>query len=152
MLVAVIAQSMAEADQALTMPQMRVLTIISRHGPMNLSDVASELGVHPSNATRICTRLGEVGLVDRREDPDDRRRLVLTLTAAGRRLWNDLTERRRRSIESVVRKMAPADRTHLAAGMAAMSRAAEGVTEQDAAGVAWPHHRPAQWDGHRQPQ
>jgi len=147
-LVAVIAQSMAEADQSLTVPQMRVLTIISRYGPMNLSEVASHLGVHPSNATRICNRLVEIGLVDRKEDPDDRRRLVLSLTAAGSRLWNGLTDRRRQSIELVVRKMAPSERAELAAGMAAMSQAAEAVTDHADSAPAGARARRARLDGH----
>src|SRR5262245_5856871 len=86
-LVAVIAKSIAATDPSLTLPQMRVLTIVSRHGPLNLNAVAESLGVHPSNATRTCNRLVEAGLLDRRDNPEDRRNVVLTLTPEGRDLW-----------------------------------------------------------------
>jgi DNA-binding MarR family transcriptional regulator len=138
-LVAVIAQSIAAADPALTMPQMRVLTIVSRQGPMNLNAVAQSLGVHPSNATRTCNRLVAAGLLDRRDDPEDRRNVVLTLTPDGRALWEGLMEHRRRSIEQVVRRLTPHERDQLAVGLTAFARVAEKTFEEETSILGWPH-------------
>src|SRR5690348_7735059 len=85
-LVAISAQSLAAVDDIVTAPQLRVLVMVASRGPLNLAAVARGLGVHPSNATRACDRLVSAGLLDRRDDPDDRRNLLLQLTEEGRRL------------------------------------------------------------------
>jgi DNA-binding MarR family transcriptional regulator len=138
-LVAVIAQSIAAADQTLTLPQMRVLTIVSRQGPLNLNAVAQSLGVHPSNATRTCNRLVEAGLLDRRDNPEDRRNVVLTLTPEGRDLWEGVMDHRRRSIEQVVRRLTPKEREQLAAGLTAFAAVAERTLEEETSILGWPH-------------
>jgi DNA-binding MarR family transcriptional regulator len=71
-LVAVIAQSAAEIEDVVTLPQFRVLVMAATRGALNLRAVAAGLGVHPSNATRVCDRLVAGGLLDRRDDPADR--------------------------------------------------------------------------------
>jgi len=69
----------------ITPAQSEALRILGDHAPMTLSDVGRmlvcESGTNPS---RIIDRLVDAGLVDRTVDPDDRRRAMLTLTAAGR--------------------------------------------------------------------
>ena len=70
-LVSVVARSLAEVEDIVTLPQFRVLVMIAGDGPQNLGSVAAALGVHPSNATRLCERLVVAGLVDRGDDPQD---------------------------------------------------------------------------------
>lgn len=138
-LVAVIARSLAEMDPALTMPQMRVLTIVSQHGPLNLNAVAQQLGVHPSNATRTCNRLVQAGLLDRRDNPDDRRNVILTLTPDGRELWEGIMEHRRGAIETVVRRLTASERAQLAAGMTAFAHAGQQTLAEETTFFGWPH-------------
>src|SRR5689334_24049458 len=83
-LVGISAQSLAEVDDAVTPPQLRVLVMIASRGPLNLGAVARGLGVHPSNATRACDRLVVAGLLDRRDDPADPPNLPVQPTARGR--------------------------------------------------------------------
>lgn len=108
-LVAITAQAMAGVEDVVTLPQFRVLVMASAERSLNLRTVAAGLGVHPSNATRACDRLVAAGLLDRREDPGDRRQIVLTITAAGRRLIDSVMERRRTAIGGVLAEI-PADR------------------------------------------
>src|SRR4051794_29967884 len=72
-LVGISAQSLAEVDDVVTPPQLRVLVMIASRGPLNLGAVARGLGVHPSNATRACDRLVAAGLGGRRRAPRHRR-------------------------------------------------------------------------------
>lgn len=138
-LVAVIARSIAETEPALTVPQMRVLTIVNKDEPLNLNAVARALGVHPSNATRTCNRLVEAGLLDRRDNPADRRNVVLTLTPEGRALWASVMDHRRRAIEQVVRRLTAGERDQLAAGLSAFARAAEETLEEESGELGLPH-------------
>jgi DNA-binding MarR family transcriptional regulator len=80
-LVGISAASIADVDKIVTVPQLRVLMMIATRGPMNLGSVADGLGVSAPNASRICDRLLRAGLLNRREDPADRRSVALSLTA-----------------------------------------------------------------------
>lgn len=133
-LVAVVARSVAEVEDVVTLPQLRVLVMIASHGPQNLGEVAQTLGVHPSNATRTCERLVVAGLLLRRDDPDDRRYLRLDLTAAGRRLVEGVMRHRREGIEAIMDQMPPSRRKTMAGALGAFAKAAG---ELDGTGEAY---------------
>ena len=120
---ALIAESLAAVEPPITMPQWRVLVLASET-PMNASAVAHDLGIHQSNATRICDRLVKAGLLDRRRAEDDRRHVVLTLTDAGRQLYETAMGLRRARVERAMALMSAGDRAALAAAMTAFSEAA----------------------------
>lgn len=108
-LVALSAQSVAGVDDVVTLPQLRALVMIASRRVMNLGAVAQGLGVHPSNATRLVDRLVVAGLLDRSDDPTDRRNLVLELTTAGRDLVDQVMDHRRVAIAEILDRM-PASR------------------------------------------
>jgi DNA-binding MarR family transcriptional regulator len=130
---AAIAHSLAVADAKVTLPQLRVLVMLQDRGPLNMSAVADGLGVNASNASRTCDRLARNGLLDRRDNPDDRRNVSLTLTTAGRRLVRSMLAQRRAIFAAVVARMDAHERDQLTAGLTAFSDAAN---ELSVAGVA----------------
>jgi DNA-binding MarR family transcriptional regulator len=130
------AASLAELDDAVTVPQLRVLVMVHTRGPLNLSAVAAALEVNPSNASRTCDRLIRAGLLDRREAPEDRRNLTLTLTDEGRRLVEKLTRQRRNAIERVLRKMEVSDREQLSEALDKFATAA-GEPADDSVTLIW---------------
>lgn len=75
--------ALAEID--LTLPQYRVLVFLDSGG-RPASDVAALLDVAPSTVTSVVDGLCARDLVLRGEDPDDRRRVVLSLTAEGKEM------------------------------------------------------------------
>ncbi len=113
-LVGVTAESIAALDDAVTITQLRALVIIASRGPMHLTALAEAMRVHPSNATRTCDRLVELGLLSRHENATDRRHLVLDLTTAGSGVVDSVMHRRRRSIAAILRRMSASDRDRLA--------------------------------------
>lgn len=114
-LVGIAAASISAVDDVVTVPQLRVMMMLATRGAMNLAGVAAGLEVSASNASRICDRLLKAGLVDRREDPADRRHITLTLTADGRALIDRVTQHRRTAIRRILRKMSPDQREALTA-------------------------------------
>lgn len=76
----------------LTIPQMKCLCYISRHGKTNLSGLAAGIHVTPANVTGIIDRLTEQGLVDRIQDSSDRRVLWLSVTEKGESMLANLRE------------------------------------------------------------
>lgn len=121
---AVVAESVTPIADHVTLAQYRALLIVAASGPINLNAVAAALGVHPSNATRACDRLVDAGLLARTESAVDRRRVELSLTAAGRGLINAVNARRKAAIERVLARMTPEAREALAVALADFTAAA----------------------------
>lgn len=138
-LVAVVARSVAEVEDQVSLPQLRILVMLTTRGSLNLAAVADSLGVHPSNATRAVERLVVQGLVHRREDPADRRNVSLTLTAAGRALVESVFEHRRTAIETVLQQMPESKRRALLTALESFANAAGEVPQSPVAEMQWTH-------------
>lgn len=136
-LVAISSRSVAAVEDVVTPPQLRVLVMIASRGPLNLGAVARGLGVHPSNATRACDRLVLAGLLDRRDDPADRRNLQLQLTDEGRRLVDDVMDRRRHAIAEVLERMPALQRTALVPVLVTFAEAAGEMDDEHLWSVGW---------------
>jgi len=87
-------------DLGVTGPQRLVIRIVGQRPGQAANEIASTLGMHPSTLTGILARLEARDLILRRVDPDDRRRALFTLTAAGKRIDRD----RRGTVEAAVRR------------------------------------------------
>jgi DNA-binding MarR family transcriptional regulator len=96
------ARSLARVDDDVTLPQFRTLVVLVARGPQRVIDLAQELSVTSSTATRMCNRLVGKGLVARQVRPDDRRAAWITLTAAGRDLVGTVMRHRRDAIADLV--------------------------------------------------
>lgn len=131
LLVAISAQSVVAVDDIVTLPQLRVLVMVSSRGPLNLGAVAAGLGVHPSNATRTVDRLVVAGLLNRTDDPTDRRNLVLELTPDGSNLVDKLMNERRAAIARILERM-PASRRRALVPVLRSFAAAGGEVSADA--------------------
>ncbi|MFE3518270.1 MarR family winged helix-turn-helix transcriptional regulator [Streptomyces sp. NPDC059166] len=116
-LVAVSARSLAEVEDRVTLPQFRMLVVLSTRGDMKLVALAELLGVAPSTAMRMVDRLIAAGLADRQTNPGNRRETLLRLTDEGRRTVEDVTARRREEIAAIVERLAPGRRTALIAAL-----------------------------------
>jgi long-chain acyl-CoA synthetase len=70
----------------LSLPQYRVLALLG-DGSTASSVLARKLAVSPPTVTAVVDGLVARGLVERRADPEDRRRLTLLLTRDGKRVF-----------------------------------------------------------------
>lgn len=113
LLVAVSARSIASADESITLPQFRLLVLLSSRGPMNLSTFTEHLGVLPSTGTRMIDRLVSAGLVARWVNPASRREVMVGLTEDGAAIVAKATQRRRREIARIVARMPEGSRQEL---------------------------------------
>lgn len=132
---AIVARTLADVAQEITVPQLRVLVLLSTRGPMNLSTIARHLDVNPSNASRTCDQLVAMGRIARGGDDTDRRNVVLELTAAGTRLVASLMAARRGLIDQVVARMAAEDQRALARGLEAFTAAVAAAPPDEAIGL-----------------
>jgi DNA-binding MarR family transcriptional regulator len=80
------------AEHELAMHDFSVLLVLGEHGALPQQRLSRMIGIDPRNAVPIVDALEARLLVDRRPDPEDRRRYAVALTAAGRRLMERLGE------------------------------------------------------------
>ena len=69
----------------MTYQQYNVMRLIDTTGPQPQAEVARHLVVTAPVVTRLAAALAEAGLVERQDDPKDRRAVILALTETGRR-------------------------------------------------------------------
>ena len=104
-----------------------VLLHLERTGPLTIGEASKHLGRAQSVVSEIVTRLERRGLIERMRDERDRRRVLVWLTANG--LATIAEQRQVLSLDlldKAVRRMSPAARQALVAGMQALISAADG--------------------------
>ncbi|MDV8056443.1 MarR family transcriptional regulator [Rhodococcus sp. IEGM 1343] len=137
-LVGIAASSIAAIEDAITVPQLRILVLIDTRGPLGLGAVAGALKVNPSNASRACDRLIRAGLLSRSVSPADRRSITVTLTGEGKALVDSVNDHRRAEIGNVLDKMSPRDRVRVADALADFAAAAGEPSGNSFLGLFWP--------------
>jgi DNA-binding MarR family transcriptional regulator len=73
---------------ALTFPETAALGRLDRGGPAAAADLARQEEISPQSMGATLGELEARGLVKRQPDPDDGRRILLSISAAGRRELN----------------------------------------------------------------
>lgn len=76
----------------------KAMAAIGRYAPVSAKEVCSHTTVEPHKVTRAVDRLVELGFVRREQDLADRRRVALSLSPAGRKVYEDI-ERTTRLVE-----------------------------------------------------
>ncbi len=101
----------------LTLAQVRVLRRLAKQ-PRTMGQLGADLVLAPPSITHLADRLEERGLIERRRDDEDRRKVLATLTAEGRRLVSVTSPfLEGTSIRKAVDRMTVADRQRIAAAM-----------------------------------
>jgi DNA-binding MarR family transcriptional regulator len=108
------------ADFDISPGQYKVLMTLGETGSLCQQALAGLIGVDPRNAVPIVESLAERGLIERGVDRADRRRRVLTLTAAGRRMTADLESVGTRIEGDLLRPLPPGDTGRLRAMLLAL--------------------------------
>jgi len=72
-------------DEALSLFKLSILGILYRKGPVTATDLATRENIRPQSLTRLLAFLEERGFVSRQPDEEDRRRLLITITAEGKK-------------------------------------------------------------------
>jgi len=115
----------------LTIPQMKCLCYISRHGKTNLSGLAAGIHVTPANVTGIIDRLVEQGLVDRIQDSGDRRVLWLSVTQKGESMLANLREGKAGRIRELLERLSYKELDIVSQAFDILAKAVNGMNEGD---------------------
>ena len=110
-----------------TLSQLKVLFTLAQSGGASVGEIAGMVGIGNAGASLLVDRLVRLGLVERAEDPADRRRTVVRLSVAGADLVRELNHGGREHLRQVLAALPPDDLAALLQGVGAAARAAEQV-------------------------
>jgi DNA-binding MarR family transcriptional regulator len=130
-LLAVVVRSLAAVEEDVTLPQYRALVVLAQRGPMRPAELAVALAVTPPTCTRMCGRLAAKGLVVRERPADDRRAVVVSLSAAGRALVDHVGRRRRDELRRLLARVPAGRRSAVVDGLRSLADASGEVPETE---------------------
>jgi DNA-binding MarR family transcriptional regulator len=86
----------AWVDLQLTLPQLRTVFLIAHNQTSSVMQISQQLGIGEPTASHLIDKLVQAGLIQRSDDPQDRRRARVQLSPDGENLierllgWEDL--------------------------------------------------------------
>jgi len=107
----------------ITMPQAKLLYLLGALGDLRMSELVARLGVSLSTVSGLVDRVVEHGLATRREDPADRRHVVVGLTPAGSDFIDRFRELNARQMRELLEELDAADLALVRDAFGALERA-----------------------------
>jgi DNA-binding MarR family transcriptional regulator len=123
-LAGVVARTLADVLEVVTLPQFRMLVVLCAEGPLRSGVLSDRLGIHQSTLTRLADRLVAQGWVRREPNAESRREVLVDLTGAGRELVTKVLDARRADLAAILSQVTPRERGVIRAGFEAFARAA----------------------------
>ena len=123
-LTGVLARSLADVLEVVTLPQFRALVVLCAEGSLRSGVLAERLGIHQSTFTRLADRLVGQGWVRREPNAESRREVLVDLTVSGRALVTRVMEARSDELRQIMRTASPEQRAAIRAGFEAFAEVA----------------------------
>jgi DNA-binding MarR family transcriptional regulator len=111
-------------ETALSFSQISVLMRLKHAGKSGVSEIGSQMGVTNAAASQAADRLVQMGLIERTNDPDDRRARPLALTQAGLALVEKGIQARSQWIEGLTKAFTPAQQDLIVTALNLLTEAA----------------------------
>ena len=111
-------------ETGLSTTQLNTLMRLYYHGACPVSEIGDHLDITNAATSQMVQRLVEQGLLERSEDPTDRRVKQLTLTAEGRALIDQGIEARRLWLEDLTTAGAAERQANIITALADLTSAA----------------------------
>ncbi|MGN6741780.1 MAG: MarR family transcriptional regulator [Amnibacterium sp.] len=130
-LLGIVARSVAPALERVSLPQFRLLVILSSSGPMKQGLLSERAGLSAPSTSRMVDRLIVQGLVQREASEVSRREVVVAVTEEGRTLVRQVTAARRAALAEVLDRVPEQERDAVVAGFGAFATAAGEASLED---------------------
>jgi DNA-binding MarR family transcriptional regulator len=115
----------------LTLNQFKGLRVIA-HGPVTIGEIAARLGIAQPTASLLVERLVRVGLVERADDPGDRRRALVRLSPEGEHFVARITGDIHNHLREGLARLSDDDLAALVRGLHALMRATKDEADRSA--------------------
>ena len=116
----------SERPGSVSLSSLGLLSTLHRVGPMPAARLAQAERLQPQSLSRLIAQLEREGFIKRHPGEQDRRTLILEITAAGRQILSRDMAARRAWLEGAMRRvLVPGEREMLAHAAVAMLRLAD---------------------------
>jgi DNA-binding MarR family transcriptional regulator len=113
----------------LSMAQFGILMHLFSCSNCGISDLGERMDISAPAASQMVDRLVQQGLVERTEDPADRRAKQLALAPKGRELIETSLTTRTRWVDDLVRSLAPEDYDEVASTLAKLTEVVQALEQ-----------------------
>ena len=128
-------------SSSFTLAQARVLFELAQRAQASANEIGDLLGLDAGYLSRIVQGFASSGLITRKPSPDDRRRMLLSLTAAGKRAFARLDRNSRTQASDILGGLSPDGRDRLLSSMQSMRRLLAGAEPRARGRVTIRTHR-----------
>jgi DNA-binding MarR family transcriptional regulator len=115
----------ASVGEGLTPTQASVLGLITRRGPLGLTELSEIEGLNPTMLSRVVGKLDSFGLIRRLRDPDDFRAARVEVTPEGKQANQRIAAERAAILSERVASLPPEQADALVAALPALENLAE---------------------------
>jgi DNA-binding MarR family transcriptional regulator len=116
-------------ETGLSFSQISILMRLVHDKGTGVSEIGEQLGVTNAAASQAVERLVQLDLIERTEDPEDRRAKRLALTQKGRTLIEQGIEARSKWIEGVMDVLTPEQQNMIISALTLLNEAARATKE-----------------------
>ncbi|MEP7137080.1 MAG: MarR family transcriptional regulator [Chloroflexota bacterium] len=109
----------------LSMPQFSIMMQLHYRGACGMSKVSEGFDITPAAASQLVDKLVHNGLIQRVEDPHDRRAKLLSITDKGRDLVLEGIEERYRWVDELAGKLTAEERAQVSEALNIITRVAQ---------------------------
>jgi DNA-binding MarR family transcriptional regulator len=124
-LIRVIRASVRADGGSLSLPQLRALGFVNRNPGASVSDVGNHLDVTIPSASALIDRLVKKDLIERVDDPNERRKVLLTITAKGSTALEESRTRAQTIVAHLLSAETPEQISTISQGLALLAEAAQ---------------------------
>ncbi len=107
-----------------SMPQFFLLMHVDQHAQCGISDLSEHMDITNAAASQLVDKLVQAGLLNRTEDPNDRRARQLVLTDKGKDLIEKGITERYRWVEEVAARLNDEEQVKVSAALILLTEAA----------------------------
>jgi DNA-binding MarR family transcriptional regulator len=118
-------------SSGLTVPQFRLLMELYYQGACGISHISDEMSITNAAASQLVDKLVQSGLLERAEDPHDRRARKVTISEAGRSFVKEGIEQRYLWINELAAALSSEERQSIAPALTTLTEKAVSMQEDE---------------------
>ena len=107
----------------LSMPQFSILIRLNYQGGCGISNISEHMDISTAAASQLVDKLVQAGLLERTQNPYDRRAKQVTLSPKGREFIEQGIQERYRWMEELEENLTPEEKVKIAEALEIMTRA-----------------------------
>lgn len=117
-------------EVGITMPQAKTLYLIASAGEVHMAELVARLGVSLSTVSGLVDRLVDAGWAARRDDPADRRQVMVSVTPAGAAFLDRFRELGSGQLRRLLDRLDDPDLAAVRRALAALRAAADAIAAE----------------------